>query len=71
MSESFFNDMFPSMATGYPSEWAAALKKAEAMNAAYYVPGHGFIDSAQVEKEELVEFSQIRRNDRLGRASPA
>ena len=56
MSESFFNHMFPSMATGYPSEWAAALKKAEAMNAAYYVPGHGFIDSAQVEKEELVEF---------------
>ncbi len=56
MSESFFNRLFPSMATGYPSEWAAMLKKAEAMNARITIPGHGFVDSPQVLKEELVNY---------------
>ncbi len=56
MSESYFNRLFPSMATGYPSEWAAMLKKAEAMNARITIPGHGFIDSPQVLKEELVNY---------------
>jgi hypothetical protein len=44
------------MATGFPSEWAAMLKKAEAMNARITIPGHGFIDSPQVLKEELVNY---------------
>jgi len=56
MSEAFFNRLFPSMATGFPSEWAAMLKKAEAMNARITIPGHGFIDSPQVLKEELVNY---------------
>ncbi|MGB7218791.1 MAG: MBL fold metallo-hydrolase [Vicinamibacterales bacterium] len=56
MSEAYFNRLFPSLYGGYPSEWIAALKKAEAMNAAIYVPGHGFIDSPGVLKEELVNF---------------
>jgi glyoxylase-like metal-dependent hydrolase (beta-lactamase superfamily II) len=56
LSETYFNRLFPSLYGGYPSEWIAALKKAEAMNAAIYVPGHGFIDSPQVLKEELVNF---------------
>lgn len=58
MSEAYFNRLFPSLYGGYPSEWVAALKKAEAMNAAIYVPGHGFIDSPRVLKEELVSFRQ-------------
>jgi glyoxylase-like metal-dependent hydrolase (beta-lactamase superfamily II) len=56
MSESYFNRLFPSMATGYPSEWAAMLKKAEAMNARITIPGHGFIDSPAVLKEELTNY---------------
>jgi len=56
MSEAYFNRLFPSLYGGYPSEWVAAVKKAEAMNAAIYVPGHGFIDSPQILKEEVVNF---------------
>jgi glyoxylase-like metal-dependent hydrolase (beta-lactamase superfamily II) len=56
LSEAYFNRLFPSLYGGYPSEWVATLKKAEAMNASIYVPGHGFIDSPQVLREELVTF---------------
>ena len=56
MSESYMHRMFPSMAGGYPSEWIAALKKAEEMNAAWYVPAHGFVDDAATLKEELTVF---------------
>src|SRR5262245_30939050 len=38
MSESFSNDIFPSMANGYPSEWIAALQRAEEMPVDIYVP---------------------------------
>jgi len=52
MSEVFVNRVFPSMANGYPSEWIAALKKAEAMAPTWFVPAHGFVDSAEVLREE-------------------
>jgi cyclase len=52
MSEVFSNRIFPSMANGYPSEWLETLKNAEQMDAAVYVPAHGFIDGAAVLKEE-------------------
>ena len=52
MSEVFSNRIFPSMANGYPSEWVAALKKAEAMDVSYFVPAHGFVDSAAIMREE-------------------
>ena len=52
MSEVFSNRIFPSMANGYPTEWIAALRKAEQMNANLYVPAHGFIDDADVLREE-------------------
>ena len=56
MSEVFINRIFPSMANGYPSEWVATLKKAEAMHASMYVPAHGFIDPPQVLHEEMVNY---------------
>jgi len=56
MSEVFINRIFPSMANGYPSEWIAALKKAENMHARVYVPAHGFIDAPQVLNEEMVNY---------------
>ena len=52
MSEVFSNRIFPSMANGYPDEWIAALKKAETMDVGYFVPAHGFVDSADVMREE-------------------
>src|SRR5262245_19977517 len=56
MSEVFINRIFPSMANGYPSEWVATLKKAEALHARVYVPAHGFIDAPQVLNEEMVTY---------------
>ena len=52
MSEVFSNRIFPSMANGYPTEWVAALRKAEQMDVSYFVPAHGFVDSAAVMREE-------------------
>jgi len=52
MSEVFSNRIFPSMANGYPTEWVATLKKADAMAVAWFVPAHGFVDSAPVMREE-------------------
>jgi cyclase len=54
MSEVFINRIFPSMANGYPTEWVATLKKAEEMNAAMYVPAHGFVDSPPILREEMI-----------------
>lgn len=42
MSELYYRDIFPSMITGYPSEWLATLKRAQAMDVTWFVPGHGF-----------------------------
>ena len=52
MSEVFSNHIFPSMANGYPTEWIETLKKAEQVNADWYVPAHGFVDGADVLKQE-------------------
>lgn len=56
MSETYLHRMFPSLATGYPSEWIAAITKAEAMNADVYVPGHGFVDDPKTLRAELTQF---------------
>jgi glyoxylase-like metal-dependent hydrolase (beta-lactamase superfamily II) len=52
MSEVFVNRVFPSMANGYPSEWIATLRKAEAIAPTWFIPAHGFVDSADVLREE-------------------
>jgi glyoxylase-like metal-dependent hydrolase (beta-lactamase superfamily II) len=52
MSEVFINRIFPSMANGYPSEWVETLKKAERLDPVWYVPAHGFVDSASALREE-------------------
>lgn len=47
MSEVFSNRVFPSMANAYPTEWDAALRQAEALDAQVYVPAHAGIDAAK------------------------
>ena len=44
MSEAFLNRIFPAMRSAYPSEWVAAIEKAQAMDVETFVPGHGFVD---------------------------
>lgn len=56
LGEVFMNRVFPSMASSYPSEWVAAIQRAEALGASIYVPGHGFVDPPAVLAEELNSF---------------
>ena len=58
MSESFSNDIFPSMANGYPSEWIAALQRAEEMPVDVYVPAHSPMASAALKtgRDALVTY---------------
>ncbi len=59
MGELYLHHLFPSMVTGYPSEWAATLKRAEQMDATWYIPGHGFTDDAQTMKANLVQAREV------------
>ena len=56
MSEAYLNRIFPAMRSAYPSEWVAAIEKAQAMDVNVYVPGHGFVDTPAILKEELETF---------------
>lgn len=65
MSEAFFNRLYPSVGgsrSAYPIQWIETIRKAQAMNAAMYVPNHGFVDSAAVLNEELVNFRRALEN---------
>ena len=58
MSEAYLHRVFPAMRTAYPSEWVAMIERAQAMDVGTYVPGHGFVDSPEVLREELEVFRQ-------------
>ena len=58
MSESYLNRIFPAMRSAYPSEWLAMIEKAQAMDVDIYVPGHGFVESPEILKEELETYRQ-------------
>jgi cyclase len=58
LSETYMPRMFPSMGTGYPTEWIAAFKKARKINAEWYVPAHGFVDDDKTLKAELPLFQR-------------
>jgi glyoxylase-like metal-dependent hydrolase (beta-lactamase superfamily II) len=61
MSEAFLNRVFPAMRSAYPSEWVAVIEKAQAMKVDTFVPGHGFVDSPVILKEELETYRQALR----------
>ena len=52
-SEAFLHRIFPAMRSAYPSEWVAMLRRAQELGARWNVPGHGFVDDADVLAEEL------------------
>jgi cyclase len=56
MSESYFSGQFPALRTGYAAEWIQALERAEAMDVAYYVPGHGFVDDPETLAADVPQF---------------
>jgi glyoxylase-like metal-dependent hydrolase (beta-lactamase superfamily II) len=49
------------MRSAYPSEWIATLERAQAMDLELYVPGHGFVESAEILEEELEVFRRALR----------
>ena len=58
MSEAYLHRVFPAMRTAYPTEWVAMIERAQEMDVETYVPGHGFVDSPEVLREELEVFRQ-------------
>lgn len=58
LGEIYLRDVFPAMRSAYPSEWLATIRKAQAMDAAWYVPGHGFIDEPAIMRRGLEESRQ-------------
>ncbi len=56
MSEAYLNRVFPAMRSAYPSEWVKTVDRALAMPIDRYIPGHGFIETGAVSREELVAF---------------
>lgn len=53
MGEIYLHHVFPALTSAYPTEWVAVIKKAQAMDVAWYVSGHGFIDDAATMKRDL------------------
>ena len=56
LSDTYLHHIFPFPAGGFPTEWVEAARKAEQIDAAWYVPGHGFIDGAEAMKRDLATF---------------
>lgn len=56
MSEAYLHWIFPAMRSAHPREWVETLRKAEAMDAVWYVPGHGFVDDAATLQRDLTAF---------------
>lgn len=56
MSEAYLHRIFPAMRSAFPSEWVKTIERAQAMDVETFVPGHGFVDSPAVLKEELEVF---------------
>lgn len=53
MGEIYLHHVFPALTSAYPTEWAQVIRKAQAMDVSWYVPGHGFIDDAATMKRDL------------------
>lgn len=59
LSEIYDRNLFPPMITGFPTEWAATLKKAQTMDVTWFIPGHGFTTGTPAElKADLVDFTK-------------
>lgn len=58
MSEVYLNRVFPAMRSAYPTEWVKTVDNALAMDVKHYIPGHGFIETPSVSREELITFRE-------------
>ncbi len=53
MGELYMRHIFPALRSGFPSEWLATIKKAQAMDVNWYIPGHGFVEDMAAMKTDL------------------
>ena len=53
LTEAYLHRVYPAMRSAYPTEWVAMLRRAQELNARVNVPGHGFVDSPEMLREEL------------------
>jgi glyoxylase-like metal-dependent hydrolase (beta-lactamase superfamily II) len=53
MGELYMRHIFPALRSGYPSEWLATIKRAQAMDVSWYIPGHGFTDDMASMRADL------------------
>jgi glyoxylase-like metal-dependent hydrolase (beta-lactamase superfamily II) len=53
MSEAYLNRIFPAMRSAFPTEWIGVIDRALKMPVDIYVPGHGFVETPAILKEEL------------------
>ena len=58
MSEGYLHRVFPAMRTAFPTEWVRMIERVQAMDVDIYIPGHGFVDSPEILREELEIFRQ-------------
>ena len=58
MSETYLTRIFPALRSAYPSEWVAMIERAQSMEVDIYIPGHGFVESPAILKEELGTYRQ-------------
>jgi len=61
MSEAYLNRVFPAMRSAYPTEWVQVVDRALAMDVERFVPGHGFVETPAVSREELQAFGGALR----------
>jgi glyoxylase-like metal-dependent hydrolase (beta-lactamase superfamily II) len=59
LSETYFHNLFPAGGNGFPAEWIASIKKAQAMDVQHFIPGHGFIDDAAKLKADFAESLKV------------
>jgi cyclase len=58
MSEAYLHRVFPAMRSAFPSEWVEMIERVQDMDVDIYVPGHGFVDSQEILREELEIYRQ-------------
>jgi len=58
LSEAYRNRVFPALRSAYPTEWVEMLRRAGELDAEFVVPGHGFVESPTVLREEFHRYRE-------------
>lgn len=58
MSETYVRGIFPPMRSAYPTEWVEMVHRAQAMDVAVYIPGHGVMGSPETLRVGLDTYRQ-------------